>query len=150
MSALRSPGADRRRRTHSEAGQSLVELAMVLPILLVLLIGILEFGRAWNVRQVATHSAREGARLAILATSEEEDVRASIEANLRRAGLDPERGEITISGMEDDFGSPVTVGVRYPFTFTYLGPILAFLDADDGDEPPGTVILEGQIAMLHE
>ena len=44
-------------------GQALVELALILPILLMLLLGIFEFGRAWNTKQVITDAAREGARL---------------------------------------------------------------------------------------
>jgi Flp pilus assembly protein TadG len=35
---------------------------MVLPLLLVMLIGIFEFGRAWNIYQTITDAAREGAR----------------------------------------------------------------------------------------
>ena len=139
------------RRTFRDEGQSLVEMAMVLPILLGLFVGILEFGRAWNVRQVTTNAAREGARLAILDSSDEADVRGAIEAHLTRAGLDPAQGEIEVSGMDDSIGSLVTIDVQYPFTFTYLGPVLDLLDADaGGDEPPGTVVLEAEIAMRNE
>lgn len=134
----------------TEAGQSLIELAMVLPIFLAVVVGILEFGRAWNVRQVTTHAAREGARLAILESSEEEQVRAAVESHFTKAGLDPDRGEITISGMDGQVGDPVTIDVRYPFTFTYLKPILELLDTDGGGEPPGTFVLKGEIAMRKE
>ncbi len=51
-----SPGLSSRR------GQSLVEFALVVPMLLVMLVGIIEFGRAWNMSQVVTDSARQGAR----------------------------------------------------------------------------------------
>ena len=45
-----------------DAGQSLAEFAILLPILMGVVIGIFEFGRAWNVDQVLTNAAREGAR----------------------------------------------------------------------------------------
>ncbi|HUP01706.1 MAG TPA: TadE/TadG family type IV pilus assembly protein [Gemmatimonadota bacterium] len=150
MNALRSPAATRRRTLGSEKGQTLLEMAMILPLLMGLLVGILEFGRAWNVRQVTTNAAREGARLAILESSEEGEVRAAVEAHLVRAGLDPDVGEISITGMNDPVGDPVTIAVRYPYTFTYLGPILGLLDTDDSGDAPGTFVLEGEIAMRNE
>ncbi len=51
-----------RRRT--EKGAAAVEFALVLPILVLLVFGIVEFGRAYNAYLSVTHAAREGARLA--------------------------------------------------------------------------------------
>ena len=48
-------------------GQALLELALVLPIVLLLVVGMLEFARAWNLHQVMTDAVREGARRAVLA-----------------------------------------------------------------------------------
>jgi Flp pilus assembly protein TadG len=45
-------------------GQSLVEFALVVPLLLLLVIGIAEFGRAWMTRNILTGAAREAVRLA--------------------------------------------------------------------------------------
>ena len=49
-----------------EAGAELVEAALILPILLMLLLGIVTFGRAWDVYQTITRAAREGAKQAVL------------------------------------------------------------------------------------
>jgi Flp pilus assembly protein TadG len=49
-----------------ELGAELVEAALVLPILLMLLLGIVSFGRAYNVYQTITRAAREGAKQAVL------------------------------------------------------------------------------------
>lgn len=49
-------------RMRSERGAAAVEFALVVPILLVLLLGIIEFGRAYNVQISLTHAARETAR----------------------------------------------------------------------------------------
>lgn len=43
-------------------GQTLVEIALVLPILLLIISGIIEFGRVFNAYLTLTHSSREGAR----------------------------------------------------------------------------------------
>ena len=49
------------RLSHEERGVALVEFALVAPILLVLLFGMLDFGRVFNYWIDATHLANEGA-----------------------------------------------------------------------------------------
>ncbi|HEX5412744.1 MAG TPA: TadE/TadG family type IV pilus assembly protein, partial [Terriglobia bacterium] len=49
-----------------ESGAELFEAALVLPMLLILLLGILTFGRAYNTYQTITRAAREGAKAAVL------------------------------------------------------------------------------------
>lgn len=53
-------------RWRSRHGQSLVEMAMVLPLLALLTFGLLDFGRAYYFQVSITNAAREGARVAIL------------------------------------------------------------------------------------
>jgi len=52
------------RGDRSIRGQSLVEFALVLPVFLLLLIGVAEFGRAWMTRNILTGASREAARIA--------------------------------------------------------------------------------------
>jgi Flp pilus assembly protein TadG len=53
-------------RWRGRAGQSLVEMAMVLPVLAFLTFGLVDFGRAYYFQVAITNAAREGARAAIL------------------------------------------------------------------------------------
>lgn len=53
-------------RWRNRRGQSLVEMAMVLPLLTFLTFGLLDFGRAYYFQVSVTNAAREGARSAIL------------------------------------------------------------------------------------
>jgi hypothetical protein len=53
-------------RWRSRRGQSLVEMAMVLPVLAFLTFGLLDFGRAYYYQVSITNAAREGARVGIL------------------------------------------------------------------------------------
>lgn len=53
------------RVVSGENGTELLELALVLPLLLVMLIGILDFGEAWALKDKLTGAARDGARAAI-------------------------------------------------------------------------------------
>jgi len=49
----------------NQRGSAVVEAALIIPILLMFLIGILEFGRAYNEYQVLTNAAREACRYAV-------------------------------------------------------------------------------------
>ena len=138
-----------RNATKRDAGQSLAEFAILLPVLMGVVIGIFEFGRAWNVDQVLTNAAREGARLAVIETSSEGDVIEAVETALTNAALDPSVATISVDGVEDAYGSPATVQVEYPYEFTFLGPIMAFLGDGEGDTP-GAITLTSQIVMRNE
>jgi len=59
-----------RGRRHAR-GSTIVEFAVVLPLLLTLLFGIMEYGWMFSVRQTLQNAAREGCRLAVLKTSTE-------------------------------------------------------------------------------
>lgn len=63
-----------RRYPRKRRGATLVEFAVVLPLLLAILMGIVEFGWVFMVRQTLTNAAREGCRTAVLKASTEEDV----------------------------------------------------------------------------
>jgi len=63
----------RHRIIKSEKGASAVEFAIILPILIILVFGIVEFGIAYNNYIALTHAAREGARLAAVIKYEDFD-----------------------------------------------------------------------------
>ncbi len=71
MTFVKAPlGASRRR---NQKGVVLAEFALILPILLMMIFGIVQFGIAYN-RSLAVHgAAREGARVASLPTSSQAD-----------------------------------------------------------------------------
>ena len=62
-------------RVRSQAGAELVEFALVLPLLLLVFGGIIDFGLLLQRQQVLTNAAREGARLAVLPGYAMADVR---------------------------------------------------------------------------
>lgn len=137
------------RRRGAESGQSLVEFAILLPVLMAIVLGIFEFGRAWNVYQVLTNTAREGARLAVIPTSTEQDVRDVIELGLTNAALDPALGDITIVGATAQTGQPATVQLQYPYTFEVIGPIVALLGPANSDLG-GSITLSTTVRMRNE
>lgn len=58
-----------RHGTRRERAAAVVEFAVVLPLLLTILFGIIEYGYIFMVRQTLQHAAREGSRIAVLQTS---------------------------------------------------------------------------------
>ena len=149
MSATRDGTASRALRIlRGEAGQSLAELALALPILMAVLIGIFEFGRAWNVRQTVTHAAREAARMAVIRTSSSDDIEAVIEDRLSAAALDPEQATVSVTGMGGLPGTATTIEVSYPYTFSFLGPVVDLLNGDE--EVAGSLTLTSSATMRNE
>ena len=51
------------RFTRNRKGQSIVEFALVVPMLIMLVFGIAEFGRAWMMKNILTGAAREAVRV---------------------------------------------------------------------------------------
>ena len=57
------------RRRSDEQGAELIEFALILPLILILLMGIFDFGLAFQRYEVLTNAAREGARMGSLASN---------------------------------------------------------------------------------
>ena len=118
----------RNPRTRGSSGQSLIEFALVLPMLLVLVFGIVEFGNAWRHYQLITNTAREGARVAVLPSSTSTIVDSVIDDRLNGSGLDANQATVTLKIL--DFGdanysnSADTVTIEYPYDFVFLGPVI--------------------------
>lgn len=91
----------RSRRLRSRPGQGLVEFVLIAPLLLLLIFGLVEFARAWNIRHVITDAAREGARtLAVDNGISVDSVRVLVEGALQSAGLNPAGATITLVQCE--------------------------------------------------
>jgi len=67
------------RRKDPRRGAAVVEMALVLPVFLLVVLGIIEFGRAMWVSNMVSNSAREGARMAILDGSSNAEVRQAVQ-----------------------------------------------------------------------
>ena len=77
---MNKQGRASKRTKRRERGQSLVETAVVLPILLLLVVAIVDFGRAFDAYIILTNAAREGARFGscLLYTSDAADDLVSV------------------------------------------------------------------------
>ncbi|MGH2475308.1 MAG: TadE/TadG family type IV pilus assembly protein [Candidatus Limnocylindrales bacterium] len=113
-------------RRRYDDGQSLVEVALVLPILLIILLGIFDFGRAVFAYNAVSNSAREAVRVAIVNQSP-----ATVEAEGKQAaiGLDPDAVAVTSAHDCDRIGCTASVTVSHqwqaitPIIGSLIGPI---------------------------
>jgi Flp pilus assembly protein TadG len=113
----------------SERGQALVEAAMVTPVVLLIMVGIFEVGRAYQTWQVVTNSAREGARAAVVPGADVTTVKALVKkymtdgqlGSVATATVDVNRtAAIQVNGTS--IGATL-VTVDYPFKFIVLEPV---------------------------
>jgi Flp pilus assembly protein TadG len=111
-------------------GQALVEFALIMPFLLLFIVGIVEFGRAWNEHQVLTDAAREGARIAAVDDPNitPDSVKATINARLASANMPA--ADITLYWTDDVHGSPITVHVEMPYRFIFFGALAGWATGD--------------------
>lgn len=99
-------------------GQALVEMALVLPILIILFMGVIEFGRIFHSYLIITNASREGARVAIVGRSD-----ADIKDRVRfvASDLDPAQLQIDIdpesAGRTSGILVTVTVNYRMELAF---------------------------------
>ena len=113
----RASGKQKRR----ERGQSLVETAVVLPILLLLVAAIVDFGRAFDAYIVLTNAAREGARFGSTNPELSEDgVKDLVVANVVGSGTNITQmtgftaANVTVEGQVEG-SEEVKVTVTYQF-----------------------------------
>jgi Flp pilus assembly protein TadG len=128
-SSGQQPATDPRRTSRSERGAALIEAAMTLPLLLLVCIGIIEFGRLYQTWQVMTNAAREGARIAVLPAPVNGGVDTRVREYLQMGGLKSDSSvgvnvapaDVSLGAGGTASGSRVTV--TYPFSFMVLQPI---------------------------
>lgn len=128
-----------------ERGQALAEFALVLPMILLFIAGIIEFGRAWNIKQAVTDAAREGARYAVVQDPDIEstdDVKAKIEERLALASIDS--SIIAFSGDFHVAGGETTVTVSTDHRMGLIGTLLEWAGA------PSMVTISTQATMRSE
>jgi Flp pilus assembly protein TadG len=132
-----------RLRTH-RSGQAVVEFALIAPILLLIIFGLVDFARGWSAHHTIADAAREGARITVVDNGATWDSALVVMNNrMAAAGLDPGRATITPE-IGADRGDPTTVTIEYTFDYWLLD---IFINWVNGEE---TVSLVSQITMRNE
>jgi len=127
----------------SESGASAVEFALLLPVLMMILFGIIEFGLALYQQAILTNASREGARLGIVQSIPAittGQIDAAIDTYLTAAGIPPGNvARAIVAGGAT--GTPVTVTLTLPYTYAVLPGLTSITP---------TINLIAQTVMRHE
>lgn len=109
----------------NERGQALVEMALVLPILILIIFGITEFGRIINAKIIVTGAAREGARYAAVNGKLVTDSQIIAAVKSSAASLNPAKVTVDIDPAQHlrTRGSSVAVTVYYPVQI--IAPVIS-------------------------
>ncbi len=138
MAALTSSGRANRVpaivRLKSERGAELIEFALVFPLLLMVVLGIVDFGFVFQRMEVVTNAAREGARIAVLPGYGVADVQARVTNYIQTGGVPTVAGNPVVSvtdvSIPTGAGGPNLTGKRVLVTYThsylFLGPIASW------------------------
>lgn len=108
---------NRLRGQCGERGAVAVEFALILPILLVLVLGIFEFGRLYNLQISVTNAAREGARVMAITKDPAAARAAAIEAAPSVNNPEIQAGDITFSPAACANGAQMKVTITYSVSF---------------------------------
>jgi Flp pilus assembly protein TadG len=115
------------RQQQNRRGVAAVEFALVVPIFLLLVFGIIEFGRVIMVQQVLVNASREGARRAVLETATADSVTKTVSEYLKAASVKVDKGDISVSPDPSSVTNhrPITVSVSVNFSdVSWMPPFL--------------------------
>jgi hypothetical protein len=112
-------------RFYKTKGQSLVEFAIALPLLVLIMIGVLDLGRAFFGLITVTNAAREGARVAMSFPNDGPRITDAVRLETQNSGfnglIDPALLSINLLCPEDCASrTSVIVEVSYPFNLLLL------------------------------
>jgi len=117
------------KQKYTQKGAAVVEMAIILPLLLVLLFGIMEFGMLFYDKAVITNASREAARSGIayrnpkLTTEKIQEVAIKYTTNYLMSSQSGTIPTVTVtpSPTPTTSGTPLTVKVDYPYHFFVFG-----------------------------
>jgi Flp pilus assembly protein TadG len=129
----------------SERGAAMLETALTLPLVLLIAVGIFEFGRAFQTWQVLTNAAREAARVAVLPNPPAGAATTRATEYLKAGQLPNAAGAtVAVTAETINLGGGVTapasrVTVAYPFNFMVLRPIAQIVNGGSTLGAPLTI-----------
>ena len=101
-----------------EKGQSIVEIALLLPVLLLMLLGLVDFGRVYYVMVALNDAAQEGAAYAAARPNDGTGIaERAAAASTGLITINADDVAVAIEGGTPVAGAAITVSVSYEFTF---------------------------------
>lgn len=141
-------------RLKSERGAELIEFALIFPLLLLVMLGIVDFGFLFQRYEVLTNATREGARMAVLPAYTTPDVKVRVCAYLTTGGVpttgcpnNPTNPVVTVTDDTVTVPTGPTLDVKrvqlsYTHTYMFVGPIISLMGGSfNSNKPINTVAI---------
>jgi Flp pilus assembly protein TadG len=131
-----------KRRIRSEKGAALLEAAIVVPVIMLISVGIFEFGRAYQTWQVLTNAAREGARMAVITGTTDDAIKARVVSYMKGGALPDSTADMVtvtrnVAVTAADQGTRIVID--YPFEFMVLNPVVKLISPTSKTGAPITM-----------
>ena len=133
-------------RRVDERGVAAAEFALLLPVLLLMLLGIIEFGMIMYSREVVTNAAREGARAGIVQgppKRTEGQIKEIARNYLTNTGINSSKVEFAVTNAE--LVSPNNLTVQATYEYNFLFPYIPMIAGI-----PSPLDIRTQVVMRHE
>ncbi len=119
---------NRKRAKKKRLGAAVVEFALIVPIFLTLVFGIIEFGRLMMVQQVLVNASREGARRAVLEGATVADVTQEVSNYLSSSSINVPSESIVVSPDPTSIfnNENISVSISIPFSSVSWMPPLFY------------------------
>jgi len=100
-------------------GQSLIEFAICLPVLILILLGVLDLGRVFHAYVVITNAAREGAYYGSMHPDDHAGIITRVISEAQDSGVTLSAANVAITGSTQT-GTPMRVAVQFDFSMLTL------------------------------
>jgi Flp pilus assembly protein TadG len=118
------------------------------PLFFVLVLGVVEFGRAFMVIELLNEAAREGCRAAIVEGTSSAQIKLAVTSFLTSASVDGTVASVTVNGTSIDSVETKTMPAYTEMTVMVTVPVSSITWVPNGFIPNGT--LSGQYTMRRE
>lgn len=130
----------------NERGVVAAEFALLLPVFLMILFGIIEFGMMMYGREIVTNAAREGARAGIVqGPPKRTGGEITSIANNYLTGTGVNQADVTFTPAGEGLASPNTLTVTAVYNYNFLIPYIPTVVGI-----PNPLVITTQVVMRHE
>jgi Flp pilus assembly protein TadG len=111
----------------NRSGVAVVEFAIVAPVFVLFVLGMIEVARGLMIQEVVINAAREGARAAVVDTSTSSSVTSTVQTYLTAANVPTTAATITVTIPATRYNNYATVTVAVPYSKVSWVPVPKFL-----------------------
>jgi Flp pilus assembly protein TadG len=141
------------QKKNGQRGLAAVEFGLIMPVVIVILYAIFEFGMAFWRKEVLVAAVREGARKGIVATNPKKtktEIETAVKTYLTGVGFTDSGRTATATGAGGASGTNLTVTATYPTSFLILSRLPLGSGVDSKVNGSGNMTLRATVTMQME